>query len=92
MLPKSKFRFFIVVLISFAILLFPLIVRAQTPINCGQTLAGTISAPAEEDSYTFSGAANDGITIRVRKTIYEDGKIVNYTYDAAGNRITLTEE
>jgi hypothetical protein len=45
MLPKSKFRFFIFILISIAILLFPLVVRAQTPINCGQTLAGTISAP-----------------------------------------------
>jgi YD repeat-containing protein len=29
---------------------------------------------------------------RLIRIIYEDGKIVNYTYDAAGNRITLTSE
>jgi hypothetical protein len=56
-----RLRFAILILISVAILIFPLIVRAHTPINCGQTLAGTISALAEKDSYTFSGAANDGI-------------------------------
>jgi YD repeat-containing protein len=29
---------------------------------------------------------------RLIRIIYEDGRIVNYTYDAAGNRISLTEE
>jgi hypothetical protein len=75
MLAKSKFRFLIFILISIAILLFPLIVRAQTPINCGQTLSASISAPAEKDSYSFSASANDGITIRTRKT---SGTLTSY--------------
>ena len=49
-------------------LLFPFVVYAQTPIDCGQTLAGTISAPTEKDAYTFTASADDGIIIRVRKT------------------------
>jgi hypothetical protein len=87
MIPKSKFRFFIFVLIPIAILSFPLIVRAQTPINCGQILSGTISAPAEKDSYTFSGSANDGITIRARKT---SGTLAAYLelYGPGGGLIT----
>jgi YD repeat-containing protein len=29
---------------------------------------------------------------RLIQVIYEDGKKINYTYDAAGNRITVTNE
>jgi len=29
---------------------------------------------------------------RLIRVMYEDGKIINYTYDAGGNRITLTSE
>jgi len=68
MASKSKLWSFIFILISGAILLFPFVAYAQTPIDCGQTLAGSISAPAEIDSYTFSGSVNDVITIRSRKT------------------------
>jgi hypothetical protein len=84
---KSISRLAILILISLAILIFPPIVRAQAPINCGQTLAGTISAPAEKDSYTFSGTANDGITIRTRKT---SGTLTPYLelYGPGGGLIT----
>jgi hypothetical protein len=68
MTSKSKLCSFILILISGAILLLPFLVYAQTPIDCGQTLAGTISVAAEKDSYTFTASANDGITIRTRKT------------------------
>jgi hypothetical protein len=84
---KSKSKLWLEILVAGLILLFPYIVRAQTPINCGQTLAGTISAPAEEDSYTFSGAANDKITIRARKT---SGTLTAYLelYGPGGGLIT----
>jgi hypothetical protein len=36
-----------------------------TPISFGSTLAGTISVAAETDCFTFDGAANDNIRIRV---------------------------
>ena len=59
---------FIFILISVAIILFPFVVYAQTPIDCGQTLSGTISTAGQRNSYTFSASASDGITIRARKT------------------------
>jgi hypothetical protein len=68
MTSKSKLWSHIFILISGAILLFPFSAYAQTPIDCGQTLAGSISAAAEKDSYTFTASANDGVTIRARKT------------------------
>jgi hypothetical protein len=36
--------------------------------NCGETLSAAISVVGEQDSYTFSVSANDGVTIRARKT------------------------
>ncbi len=53
---------------SGAILLLPFTLYAQTPIDCGQILAGSISAAAEKDSYTFTASANDVAALRVRKT------------------------
>jgi len=68
MTSKSKLWSFIFILLSAVILSFPFAVFAQTPINCGQTLAGSISTPGEIDQYNFTGAVNDVVTIRVRKT------------------------
>jgi len=87
MAMKSKMMLRILFLISGAILLSPFAVLAQTPIDCGQTLAGTISAAAEKDSYTFTASANDGITIRARKT---SGTVTPYIelYGPSGALIT----
>src|SRR4030067_1374065 len=68
MTSKSKLWSAIFIFISGAILLLPDIVHAQTPISCGQTLAGSISTLGEQDSYTFAGSNGDVITIRTRKT------------------------
>ena len=68
MTSKSKSWSFIFILISAAIILFPFISYAQTPIDCGQTLAGTISAAGQKNSYTFSASASDVVTIRTTKT------------------------
>lgn len=86
-ITKSILRSAILILIWVAILIFPLIVRAQTPISCGQTLSASISATGERDSYTFSASANDGITIRARKT---SGNLVPYLelYGPSGSLIT----
>lgn len=87
MTSKSKLRSFIFILLSGAILLLPFIVCAQTPINLGQTLAGTISTAGQRNSYTFSASANDGITIRARKT---SGTLTPYIelYSPGGTLIT----
>jgi YD repeat-containing protein len=87
MTSKSKLWSFIFIFISGAILLFPFVVYAQTPIDCGQTLAGTISAAGQRNSYTFSASADDGITIRVRKT---SGTLTAYIelYGPGGGVIT----
>jgi len=84
---KSILRSVIPILIWVAILIFPFIVRAQTPINCGQTLSASISAAAERDSYSFDASANDGITIRARKT---SGNLTPYLelYGPGGALIT----
>jgi YD repeat-containing protein len=63
---KSRLRTF--VWLSGAVLLFPFVARAQTPIDCGQTLSASISAAGERNSYTFTASANDGIIILTRKT------------------------
>ncbi len=87
MTSKSKLWSFIIILISGAIILFPFVVHAQTPIDCGQTLAGTISTAGQRNSYTFSASANDGITIRARKT---SGTLTPYIelYNPGGTLIT----
>ena len=98
-ITKQRIQYAILIFISNAILLFPLFVHAQTPINYGQTLAGSISAPGEIDSYTFSGSLNDRVTIRAWRT---SGTFTRYLqlYGPSGNLITsgyqvdrtLTEE
>jgi YD repeat-containing protein len=57
------------------------------PINCGQTLSGSISVAGELDLYTFTGAANDVVTIRGLKT---SGTLNLYfeLFNAAGSRIS----
>ena len=86
-MTKSILRSAILILILVAVLIFPPIVRAATPINCGQTLSASISAAGEKDSYTFSGTANNGITIRARKT---SGTLIPYLelYGPGGSLIT----
>jgi len=59
---KSKSKIWLKILVAGLILLFPYIAHAQTPINCGQTLAGVISAVGERDQYSFAASANDGIS------------------------------
>jgi len=86
MTSKFKLWSFIFILVSGAILL-PVLAYAQIPIDCGQTLAGSISAAAEKDSFTFTALANDGITIRARKT---SGNLTPYLelYAPSGSLIT----
>jgi YD repeat-containing protein len=57
-----------------------------TPINCGQTLAGLVSAAGELDLYTFTASANDVVTIRGLKT---SGTLNLYfeLFNATGSRI-----
>ncbi len=68
MTSKSKLGSAFFIFISGAILLLPFVVHAQTPINCGQVISASISAAGEKDEYTFTAAANDVVTVRVRKT------------------------
>jgi hypothetical protein len=65
----------------------PLAGYAQTPINCGETLSAAISVVGEQDSYTFSASASDGVTIRARKT---SGNLTPYLslYAPGGGLIT----
>jgi len=82
---RFKLRLFISI---FSLTLtLPLVTHAQTPIDCGQTFASSISAAGERDSYTFTASANDGITIRVRKTL---GNFTPYLelYNPSGKLIT----
>ena len=82
---KSRLPFFILILST--ILTFPLIVYAQTAIDCGQTLSASVGVAGERDSYTFTASANDGITIRARKTL---GSLTPYLelYNPSGRLIT----
>ena len=82
---RFKLRLFISI---FSLTLtIPLVTHAQTSIDCGQTLASSISAVGERDSYTFTASANDGVTIRVRKT---SGSFTPYLelYHPSGSLIT----
>jgi YD repeat-containing protein len=84
---RFKLRLSIFIQILITILMFPLIARAQIPIDCGQTLSTSISGAGERDTYTFTASANDGITIRARKT---SGNFTPYLelYGPNGNLIT----
>jgi hypothetical protein len=87
MISKPKLWFVVFIFISSAFFVFPLIVLAQTPIPCGQTMAGSISAPGESDSYSFTGSVGDVVTVRVRNI--SGGNLVPYMelYDPRGVRI-----
>jgi YD repeat-containing protein len=71
--------------------------NAKARIRVTATDTSEMSTPDESDTdfVIYQGIdrtyAYDELS-RLIRIIYEDGKIVNYTYDAAGNRITLTEE
>ena len=77
----------VLILISGVVFLLPFTVYSQTPINCGEAVSGSISPAGEQDQYTFDGAANDGITIRVRKT---SGTLIAFLelYGPGGSLIT----
>jgi YD repeat-containing protein len=55
----------------------------STPINCGQTLSGSISAADQINFYTFTAAANDVVTIRTRKISGSFTPVFDL-YDASG--------
>ena len=86
MAMKSTSWLKLFVSISGAIILFPFIVCAQTPIDCGVNTAGSISVVGEQDNFTFTGGTGDVVTIRVRKT---SGTLIPYLelYDPSNNRI-----
>lgn len=81
---KLTFQFIFLFFISGTFLLSPLVLRAQTPINCGQTLSGSISVAEEIDSYSFYGSADDVVAIRAMKT---SGSLFPYLelYSPGGN-------
>ena len=68
MISKSKSKLIPFVLITGVMLSLPLFVHAQTPIDCGATLSGSITGAGQKISYSFTASANDGVTIRTRKT------------------------
>ena len=86
MTMKSTSWLKLFVSISGVIVLFPFIVQAQTPIDCGVNTAGSISVVGEQDNFTFTERTGDVVTIRVRKT---SGTLVPYLelYDPSSNRI-----
>ena len=43
-------------------------VSAQTPIQCGQVVNGSVDAPNEEDRYTFNASAGDVVTLQITVT------------------------
>jgi hypothetical protein len=96
MTSKSKLWSFIFILLSGVILSFPFAGFAQTPIDCGQTLAGSISTPGEIDQYNFTGAVNDVVSLRAIKTAGDsyfnprmDNRLIQVIYED-GRRVTYT--
>jgi len=73
MILKSRLWLMIFILISGILFLFPLITFAQTPIQCGQTISGSISTVGEKDDYTFTASPNDKVTIRLVVTARNSG-------------------
>ena len=82
-----KFKLWLFISIFNLTLTLPLVTLAQIPIDCGQTFAGSISAVGERDSYTFTASANDGITIRTRKTLGNFNPYIEL-YNPGGKLIT----
>lgn len=53
----------------FIVFLWPAsLVFAQTPLPCGQPVAGSISAVGQENRYTFTATQGDVITLRLVST------------------------
>ena len=61
-------QFLSVCFIVIGIFAFQSTVLAQTPIDCGITIASSISVASEEDDYTFTASVNDYVTIRLIRT------------------------
>ncbi len=66
----------------------PFSAYAQTPIACGQTLAGNIASPAQRDSYTFSGNAGEAVIITA---VGLASPLCTYAelYNSSGTRLTF---
>ena len=68
MIFRSKSKLTLFVLILGMVLFLPLLLFAQTPIDCGTIPGSSITGAGQKISYSFSASANDGVTIRTRKT------------------------
>jgi YD repeat-containing protein len=73
------------------------LVTNQGRIRVSVTDTSGINTPDDSDAdfTVFQGAGRQYVydeLNRLIQVIYEDGRIVSYTYDATGNRITLTNE
>jgi YD repeat-containing protein len=71
--------------------------NAKARIRVTATDTSGMSTPDDSDNdfFIYQGVERTYVydeLNRLIRIIYEDGRIVNYTYDAAGNRISLTEE
>jgi hypothetical protein len=58
----------IVTVVLIAHVLAPRPAAAQPPLTCGQSVAGTLAAPGQQDRYTFAGAAGDVISLTLVQT------------------------
>jgi len=78
-------RIFRLALISISILLISTWrAFAQTPINCGETITGSISAAGEKDTYTFTVSANDKVIIPLAEI---SGDLYLELYSPAGTKL-----
>lgn len=97
MIRQSKL--FSKILILVAIIVFPLVTFAQTPIPCGQPISDSISIAGEKDDYTFTASPNDKVTIRLIVTsgdmnpyleLYDSAMIkIASNYSSSGNYTSI---
>ena len=56
-------------LLAFGLAFWPVAVRAQTPISCGQTISNNTVTISEIDQYTYAGTAGQVISVSLAATV-----------------------